>query len=631
MYADRAVNARLRSKRHVFWQLIAILAVAGAFVTRAHAQLPALHLRTSRESPNESVCLVTLQDGVRVYVNAPSNAKADHPRELFVFAVPNGNTLEETLGAVLPDAEMWRYDIQHVLAQVRLYRDGCTESSVTLAVVEAPKLSWPAYRQSTPDANHRIGLIVDALTDQLQADRVILSGHSGGGSFLFGYIDSRDTIDPHVMRFVFLDANYAYSDTLSHGDKLLRWLNDDACHRLSVIAYDDREITLNGKKVVGEAGGTFRACKRMLFRLQRELALFETQENSFQIVRGLDSRIVFRIHMNPENKILHTALVGEMNGLLQGLTEDGSSVHAWGQFGGPRAYQQYVPAQPIIDPRWTDDQQMKDMPTKEWKLPPRANDAQSASQLAAKISELKLEEREHRLLQEVQAGNVPDRIRQLRPIRLSRSATNAQATNTPATNEHGDSDSQPVVVAWIMPDYVAVGSNTDFIRIPVTPMFASKLASATGTRLITAKLSDDIWAASDVKLEPHPLTQDREKFATFVQHHQLIENQVRPILEKRRFAPDDSSWIISGIKKDVVDSKLLQRDKSNEKNKVAIYGWHHRNGRPIQPLYVGHAATYVDYSHGLRLMSDSVLVDGKELTFDQAWALPQLRSFLSDE
>ncbi|MFO1063120.1 MAG: hypothetical protein U0892_04505 [Pirellulales bacterium] len=196
MYAVRAVNARLRSKRPVFWQLIAFLAVAGAFVTSAHAQLPALHLQASRESPNESVCLVTLQDGVRVYVNAPSNANADHPRELIVFAVPNGNTLEETLGAVSPDAEMWRYDIQHVLAQVRLYRDRCTESAVMLAVVEAPKLSWPTYRQSTPDANHRIGAIVDALTDQLQADRVILSGHSGGGSFLFGYIDSRGTIDP---------------------------------------------------------------------------------------------------------------------------------------------------------------------------------------------------------------------------------------------------------------------------------------------------------------------------------------------------------------------------------------------------------------------------------------------------
>ncbi|MFO1063119.1 MAG: hypothetical protein U0892_04500 [Pirellulales bacterium] len=65
----------------------------------------------------------------------------------------------------------------------------------------------------------------------------------------------------------------------------------------------------------------------MLFRLQRERALFETQENSFQILRGLDSRIVFRIHLNPENKILHTALVGDMNGLLQGLTEDGSSAH----------------------------------------------------------------------------------------------------------------------------------------------------------------------------------------------------------------------------------------------------------------------------------------------------------------
>ncbi|MFO1063118.1 MAG: hypothetical protein U0892_04495 [Pirellulales bacterium] len=102
-----------------------------------------------------------------------------------------------------------------------------------------------------------------------------------------------------------------------------------------------------------------------------------------------------------------------------------------------------MPAQPIIDPRWTDDQQMKDMSTKQWKLPPRANDAQSASRLAAQVSEMTLKEREQRLLQEVLAGNVPDRIRRLLPIRLSRSATNAQATNAQATNAQATNTGQP--------------------------------------------------------------------------------------------------------------------------------------------------------------------------------------------
>jgi len=48
-----------------------------------------------------------------------------------------------------------------------------------------------------------------------------LTGHSGGGSFLFGYIDAADDIPAAVDRIVFLDANYSYSDTDKHGDKLV--------------------------------------------------------------------------------------------------------------------------------------------------------------------------------------------------------------------------------------------------------------------------------------------------------------------------------------------------------------------------------------------------------------------------
>ena len=44
---------------------------------------------------------------------------------------------------------------------------------------------------------------------------------------------------------------------------------------------------------------------------------------------------------------------------------------------------------------------------------------------------------------------------------------------------------------------------------------------------------------------------------------------------------------------------------------MAIYGWHYPEGKPIQPLYVGHVDWYVDYSHGIRLMSRQMLIDGQ--------------------
>src|SRR5207244_13334865 len=100
--------------------------------------------------------------------------------------------------------------------------------------------------------------------------RVTLTGHSGGGSFVFANIAAADAIPADIERISFLDSNYSYSDDAKHGDKLLAWLNGDANGRLHVIAYDDREITVNGTKVVSDKGGTFRATNRMLDRFRKD-------------------------------------------------------------------------------------------------------------------------------------------------------------------------------------------------------------------------------------------------------------------------------------------------------------------------------------------------------------------------
>ena len=127
--------------------------------------------------------------------------------------------------------------------------------------------------------------------------------------------------------FRFLDSDYSYSDKLNHGDKLLAWLRGDECRRLEVIAYDDREIKLNGKKVVGDDGGTFRATHRMLDRLGKDIEIKESRVGEFQVYSALGGRFSASVHLNPKNAILHTALVGEMNGLLHVLTDGVSPRH----------------------------------------------------------------------------------------------------------------------------------------------------------------------------------------------------------------------------------------------------------------------------------------------------------------
>ena len=85
--------------------------------------------------------------------------------------------------------------------------------------------------------------------------------------------------------------------------------------------------------------------------------------------------------------------------------------------------------------------------------------------------------------------------------------------------------------------------------------------------------------------------------------------------------------LVAGHKKDVVLTALL----GSRPGKVAIYGWHRLDGKPIQPLYTGHTDRWVDYSHGIRLVSRAVLIDGEERDMAEVLRDTALAGILSDE
>ena len=346
---------------------------------------------------DEQVKWSRLDSGVRVFVDAPATLTA-RPRVLVVFATPNGNTIEQSLGCAAAKELDWRFDIQHVAAQIRRLREIDIEHDFVLAVEQAPKLSWPTFRREQAGANTIIHNLVTTLAKDVSAERVVLTCHSGGGSFLFGYLNAVEALPPSLERIVFLDANYSYSDEERHGDKLLAWLNGDEARRLVVVAYDDREITLNGKKVVGPDGGTFRATQRMLTRFRRDIELAEREVGRFRQSSGLNGQIQFFVHPNPENKILHTALVGEMNGLLHGLTLGTDLETKWGTFGGPRAYAKWVQPQPFVDPSAVPATIPADAPEVRVAFPNRSADAPSGSQFQKQITELPRDQREAAIL-----------------------------------------------------------------------------------------------------------------------------------------------------------------------------------------------------------------------------------------
>ncbi len=549
-------------------------------------------LTAGRGTRNAQLHEFRLQGGVRLLLLTPEPFVRERPTRLVFYAAPNGSTAEQTLGC-RPGAGMdWRYDIQHVAAQVRRLREVDPSTNYVLACAEAEGLSWPAWRQRQSHPAARLRGILEAARRLAPGPPppVDLAGHSGGGSFLLGLLQDGGAIPPWVERLIFLDASYSYSDAEGHGDRLLLWLRGAPRRSLLVLAYDDRNIMLNGRPVIGPTGGTYRATHRMLDRFRREGLLVEFSAGEADGYVGLGGQVRFWIARNPGNRILHTALVGEWNGLLHLLTLDRPAEGQWGVFGGPRAYERWVSPGPLRRFR-------------PLAAPARPLNAPGGSEVFRRVTGLPVREREAILEAEIAAGNFPDFLRTLHEIRLR--------------GRGGDQRLHDVRV-WTLPDYLAVGSDDDWLRVPLTPMTAQALADRWHCTLPTPRLADAIFSQSDLSLSPRWLTRDREAVAAFALHHRLVEEQRAGRLP---------GALVGGVQKDVVlSNRILERPR-----RLALYGWHHCDGAPIQPLTIVHANTYVDYSHGIRLLGRRAEADGAPADLSALLRDPVYAPLLSDE
>jgi hypothetical protein len=541
---------------------------------------------------------IRFAEDCRAIVLASSAEKFDpeKPTLLVVYATPNGNTAEQTLGCQMAGDRDWHFDIQHAAAQWRMFRDKDNTRNVVLACVQANNLSWPAWKGQHPHGPQYIRQIVESLAASLPSKKVsiVLTGHSGGGSFIFGFIDAVDEIPASLERIAFLDANYGYDTSQHHGEKILKWLGGHQARRFVVLAYDDRNIELDGKKVVSPTGGTYRATERMLEFLKERGDVSADKQGEFARYRAVDGRLTALVHPNLQNKILHTQLVGEMNGLFEVLAIGTAYDTKEGKLAPPRRYTNYIQPNPLEPTNWR-----AEAPA----LRSRPTDAKGGSEVGQRLLDAEPAKREETIAREILEGNIPNFWRQFREV----------------TAEIRSADGGTRKVAYrVSPDYLAVGSDDDFVRVPLTPYIAQQIADMLGCVLPTRKMVDDIYRSADAKCAPHPLTEERESLATFLEHHKFIE-AARP---SRHLGE-----LIAGIKKDVVvTNELLARP-----GRVAIYGWHKLDGKPIQPLTTVHVDSYVDYSHGIRLVDQWCEVDGQPLRVEEVWRDKELCPLLSDE
>jgi hypothetical protein len=217
------------------------------------------------------------------------------------------------------------------------------------------------------------------------------------------------------------------------------------------------------------------------------------------------------------------------------------------------------------------------------------------------------QERERSILGQLMEGNLPSFLRKLVPVKLSYEVARGKTL---------------LATIFVMPEYLAIGSDSDFLRIPMNFHTATAIADRLGFVLPTRKIVDAIYDQSAGRFTPQPLPAGPQMTSTeyYRKHNAMIDQQSRT----RGFPLGE---LVAGHKKDVVLTNHLRY----RPDRIAIYGWHRAVGQPIQPLSTVHGANYADYSHGIRLVGKMAMIEGRLRSVYDILQDSLLASVLSDE
>ncbi len=246
-----------------------------------------------------------------------------------------------------------------------------------------------------------------------------------------------------------------------------------------------------------------------------------------------------------------------------------------------------------------------------------------------KVQDMGFWDMEEQTVAQILAGNVPSALKKFRKITYTvtirhryQSFTLEGFPDGPVKNE----THKYKVEMWVLPDYLAVGNDQDFVRMPMGPLAAQRVADSLYCSLPTTFLSDRIDEVSEGRIEIFPFRPvgDRNmKPLCFEDSNNAINALMRS--KGLKFGQ-----FVSGLKKDVVLTTRLENEPDYYRH-VAIYGWFHPDGHPQQPLFIRHGNFYSDYSHGIRLIYRTIKIDGKEYDLRAVLEDPFLFRLVSDE
>lgn len=202
-------------------------------------------------------------------------------------------------------------------------------------------------------------------------------------------------------------------------------------------------------------------------------------------------------------------------------------------------------------------------------------------------------ERDAAILREIESGNIPEFLRNPKTIVVRDAQGNTAEFQ-------------------VLPDYLAIGSDNDYVRVPMSPGLARAIANKYGFDLPTEKLCRTIYEQPDaVKMIGVGLVNSRED-TNYMQGNGFTLRHDSMIDANMPNAP--TGTLIAGHKKDIILSNFAAQNPS----RMDFYGLYNAYGNAIQGSGGGaHEVDYADYSHGARLVSQRVVVNGVPMSYEQ--------------
>lgn len=96
---------------------------------------------------NEQTLTFAFSPEVRIHINAPENLNPKNSTTVIFYALPNGNTIEQTIGKQMAEGVDWHFNIQHIGAQTRRLREILLDENIIVVYLETESKSWPQWRR----------------------------------------------------------------------------------------------------------------------------------------------------------------------------------------------------------------------------------------------------------------------------------------------------------------------------------------------------------------------------------------------------------------------------------------------------------------------------------------------------